>query len=56
MVLFPKAKAAGIFYILIIQIYIIMRPTNMIHNMSSLASNAGDQSSNHLSTDPREMR
>ena len=42
--------------ILIIQIYIIMRPTNMIHNLSSLASNAGDQSSNHLSTDPREMR
>ena len=28
----------------------------MIHNMSSLASFAGDQSSNHLSTDPREMR
>ena len=54
MVLFPEA--AGIFFILIIQIYIIMRPTNMIHNMSSLASNAGDQSSNHLSTDIREMR
>ena len=33
-----------------------MRPTNMIHNMSSLASYAGDQSLNHLSTDPREMR
>ena len=33
-----------------------MRPTNMIHYMSSLASYAGDQTSNHLSTDPREMR
>ena len=52
MVFFPEA--AGSFCILIIQIYIIMRPTNKIHNMSSLASNTGDQSSNHLSTDPEK--
>ena len=56
MVLFPEAAGIFYMYILIIQIYIIMRPTDMIHNMSSLASNTGDQSSNHLSTDPREMR
>ena len=46
MVLFPEA--AGIFYILIIQIYVIMRPTNMIHNMSSLASNGLTTSNNEV--------